>query len=144
MTVLGRGMIFEPVLASLPYTQTCTKHAQERERERERETDRQTDRQTDRDRQTETERQTETRERERERERESVSSSSKNGTTVRQCGFTFGPAEASAIRSAERPCAWANEQHLKKKAALEMYGHMLAGSSLAMSEGTVANRYLYI
>ena len=24
MTVLGRGLIFKPVLASLPYTQTCT------------------------------------------------------------------------------------------------------------------------
>ena len=24
MTVLGRGLIFQPVLASLPYTQTCT------------------------------------------------------------------------------------------------------------------------
>ena len=24
MTVLGRGLIFQPVLASLPYTRTCT------------------------------------------------------------------------------------------------------------------------
>ena len=24
MAVLGRGLIFQPVLASLPYTQTCT------------------------------------------------------------------------------------------------------------------------
>ena len=37
MTVLGRGLIFQPVLVSLPYTQTCTYNSAERERDRDRE-----------------------------------------------------------------------------------------------------------
>ena len=62
MTVLGRGLIFQPVLASLPYTQACTYYAQrvkgreevaaeeeeEGEEEEHTQRDRQKDRETDR------------------------------------------------------------------------------------------------
>ena len=73
MTVLGRGLVFQPVLATLSYTQTCTYNRGETDRQTERQADRQTDGQTDRDRETVRHRETETEtETERDRNEESV------------------------------------------------------------------------